>query len=1408
MKCKKVLGIDAGSVSIKFAVVDSNKDVIYSHYENHNGRPAEVLYNALSRLGKSSDYGEDGSLKEGFAFDSVAVTGSARDFIGKILGVPTVNEIVAQANAVHYLNPGTKTIFEIGGQDSKFIQLDRMDVKAGPRILTQKMNDICAAGTGSFIAQQASRMCISLDTFSQIAATAENPFFIAGRCAVFSKTDVVHRMQEGVPQKDIAAGICQAVVRNYVAQFIKGKKVELPVIFQGGLAGNKGVVKAFREYLNLDENDFVVPKYYRITGAIGTALICLEKNEASALFLPEILEVLAEQTASFGQSNVSFFSPIEEQVNEIDGFSRGTLETDDDIFIGIDVGSTSTCAAVLNQKKELLVSQYLFNKENILDSVKNVIENIQSDFGGKTKKVKVAGIGVTGSGRILIGKYLKASVIKDEISAQAKAAVHIMPDVDTIIEIGGQDSKYIRIHDGQVADFEMNKVCAAGTGYFLQEQAKRLNIPIANMSDTALKSGSPCNLGSRCTVFMESDLVTFQQQGISCEDLVGGLSYSIVTNYLEKTVAGKEIGSRILFLGGVAFNKSVASAFKKVLNKELFVPENHEISAALGMALFAMEERENAAFDKMIFNHLTRESFKYDFSSFRCNSCTNYCRISKIKVDEFVYLSGGRCDKYEQGKERSNGDFPDLFKKREELLYSYLEAKKSNENECIGIPCAHMFFEYLPLYSVYLQELGFSVVVSDKSSSNIVKKGLEKTDIDNCLACKIIYGHVENLIEKGIKKIFFPSIIEYERSQDDLERNFTCPFVQAMPSIIQSTYPEVSFLIPSFYREKADIDWQKELFATGLVLGKSKKEVKKAIQKSADAYYDFRKKRESMGNDFLHSNHKDQVCVVLGKIYNVHDPILNLNLSEKLRNRGIIPIPFDCLPISKQKLPQNFKDMVWASGQDFIRAAKIVLENEDIHPIMITNFGCGPDSFIDKYKEELFRERPSLTLEIDEHTSGVGVITRIEAFLNNIKKSKVQRFEEVAENFQPFDVVSDKMKTFDKLLYIPIGFESYKAIGAAFQSIGVKIKYLPVHDQKTEQYGKIYTSGRECLPYIMHVGDVVRMIEDEDFNPEKCALYLPSSDLACRIAAFSTSIKFVLRKLGYPDFQIIAPRISVDNDEFLKFFGINFAVNLFRGMVVIELLNKLVAQIRPYEVHQGESDLVYTRSVEKITTAISDNGDFWASIKNVIKSFDEIEVDLSREKLLIGLVGDDYTRGNPYANNDIIKDLESLGVEVCTIPIWSSFFEFQMGMKPLKTMRRKRYFEAISDKLKSVIGTIDVKRINDVFREKLKYFPEPDFKKMMETTKPYLDERSEPLTLIALAHIIHLINSGVDGIINLVGFQCTIHNVVLAKLNHFFEKHHSIPNLSLSFDFQENGHHKNRIEAFLYQVEQHKKIKA
>jgi predicted nucleotide-binding protein (sugar kinase/HSP70/actin superfamily) len=517
----------------------------------------------------------------------------------------------------------------------------------------------------------------------------------------------------------------------------------------------------------------------------------------------------------------------------------------------------------------------------------------------------------------------------------------------------------------------------------------------------------------------------------------------------------------------------------------------------------------------------------------------------------------------------------------------------------------------------------------------------------------------------------------------------------------------------------------------------------------------------------------------------------------------VLPVPFDCLPLSKQPLPVNYLDMIWGSGQDLMRAARIVLRDRRLYPVMITNFGCGPDSFNLKYLNEIFRSNSLLTLEVDEHTSGVGAVTRIEAFLNNIRNDgHVTDFDEVSASFKPF-IPSGSVKKLDRTFYIPIAFHSYRAISAACESIGIRTRHLPPHDKESERLGRMYTAGTECVAYIMDVGDAVKMTRDPDFDPDRAALVLVTSNLGCRISLFPTNIRLVLRDIGYPDVPIIAPRVSMDKDEVRKVLGVKFVRNLFRGMFAIELLARRLTEVRPYEQHAGDTDKAFAAALDDVCGGVIKGG-YWDALARAVKRFDSVACDRSEQRPLIGLIGDDYTRANTFANNDFVREIEALGGEVCNASIWGTFLEFQRGMKPRKMFKRGLYGEMMIDLVKSVIGRADGARIARAFHGKLKCYPDPDYAGMLDLASRYLDEKTEPLVIMALAHVMHMLRHGVDGIANLVGFHCAIYAIVSACVKPVYAEHGNIPSLTLFCDFQERVHQKNRIEAFMHQVRQHK----
>ncbi|HOS73276.1 MAG TPA: acyl-CoA dehydratase activase, partial [Bacteroidales bacterium] len=569
-----LLGLDIGSVSLNTVVLDTRFNVIENFYDWIQGRPFNVLNDRLRSL--LTRYPAD-------SFRGTAITGTGGKLASGLTGGIFVNEIIAQATSCGALYPEAKTVIEIGGEDSKLIILEK-DPAGGPsKLVDFEMNSICAAGTGSFLDQQARRIGVSIEKeFGEMSLKSVNPPRIAGRCSVFAKSDMIHHQQIATPLHDIVAGLCFALARNFRSNVGKSREFRKPVIFSGGVAANVGMIRAFREILNLNGDELIIPQYHASMGAIG-AVMYAHSNQSGMNGFPELEEL--EQYLSLTSSSFTSLPRLKESdavYNTELNFRKNGRERLQ-VYLGIDVGSLSTNVVLIDREHNVVARRYLPTAGKPLEAIQKGLTEIYDEVG---EDVEVIGAGSTGSGRYLTGDFIGADTIRNEITAQATAAIDYDPTVDTIFEIGGQDSKYISIENGVVIDFEMNKVCAAGTGSFLEEQAEKLNINIVEeFGNMALNSESPVKLGDRCTVFMESDLNSFMQKGARNDNLVGGLAYSIVYNYLQKVVGDRRVGNKIFFQGGVTNNKAVVAAFEEVTGKKIIIPPHFDVTGAIGAAI-------------------------------------------------------------------------------------------------------------------------------------------------------------------------------------------------------------------------------------------------------------------------------------------------------------------------------------------------------------------------------------------------------------------------------------------------------------------------------------------------------------------------------------------------------------------------------------------------------------------------------------------------------------------------------------------------------------------------------------------------------------------------------------------------------------------------------------------------------
>ncbi len=1388
------VGIDIGSVSANTVVLDGNRNLLEEHYTRTKGEPLETALEILSETIKK--YGRD-SIK------LVAATGSGGKLIAPLIGAAFTNEVIAQAKAAEVFHPEVKTVIEMGGQDAKLIFLSPEGDSGKLRIADFQMNSVCAAGTGSFLDQQAYRMGLTIEDFGHLALKSKNPPRVAGRCSVFAKSDMIHLQQVATPDYDIVAGLCYAVARNFKSTIGKGKDFVAPVAFQGGVAANLGVRKAFKEVLELEDKDYIIPAHFASMGAFGAIFSAIELNKGIGRFkglsgLEEYIASGRKNDRSLEKLTTPVGHPSQRRSATGYAFEKGKKT---DCYMGVDVGSTSTNVILIDRDFKLVTKRYLATAGRPLEAIRQGMQSVADECA---EYVNVIGVGTTGSGRYLSGDFIGADIIRNEITAQATAAAVIDPEVDTIFEIGGQDSKYIALKDGVVVDFEMNKVCAAGTGSFLEEQAERLGISIkGEFSNLALGCSSPPPMGERCTVFIESDMVHYQQRGVEKDGLVAGLSYSIVQNYLNRVVGDRRIGNKIFFQGGTAANLGVVAAFEKVTGKKITVPEHHDVTGAIGAAMLAAREMPQGA--RTRFKGFDSSRKKYELQSFECRDCSNVCEIRKVVVEgEAPLFYGGRCEKYdvkrEDGKKSS---LPDLYKEREKLLFSTYTGKVAPKDApVIGVPRMLFIYEMYPFWKAFFDNLGFRVQLSSPTNRDIIKNGIEKIVTETCFPIKVAHGHVDELMEKGVKKIFIPSIVNLRPAKPGHHLTQLCPYVQTIPYLTRSAFDfekkGIEVLAPVFHFNQRESLLKKEFYDFGRKLGRDSSSVDRALKAAFAAWDDFGRRLAARGKEVIDGlKPEDTALVIVGRAYNTTDSGINLELPQKLRDMGTIAIPCDMLPLDSVVDEAMSKDMYWKSGQRILAAEKLIREDKRLFAVYITNFGCGPDSLITHFYKDASAGKPFLQLEIDEHSADAGAITRCEAFLDSIRNVK----DKIKVEKRDRDVLErTKLK---KTLYLPNMADGAYAMAAAFQACGIDAVVMPEPDEESLKWGRRYTSGRECYPCILTTGDMVKISRQEGFDPERTAFFMPSGSGPCRFGQYNRYQRLILDELGLQNVPVYAPDQDGSFFKDLGAVGGNFPRLAWWGIVSVDLLDKRLRETRPYEKNRGESEKVYWQSVHSVCDAVRQKKFPDKALKAAKEAFKRIPVDNPGTRPVVGVVGEIYVRSNRFSNENMVEKLEALGVEVRmpTISEWLFYINFCSNRK---NWQRREYVEYIRTFTNDFFQHKDEKRLENIWNGDLRCGHEPRVEEIMERAEKYIHNSFEGEAVLSVGKALEYIEKGCHGIVNAMPFTCMPGTVVNAVLKRLREDNQNIPYLNMVYEGAEDTNSMTRMEAFVHQAREFK----
>src|ERR1035437_1363740 len=1146
----------------------------------HDGNPKAIFAEVVKEL-KTGD-------------SHVLVTGRRfREFVN----VPSITEPEAVEEALQHLSVKDKkydAVVSAGGET--FIVYRLYHEQKGSGISTGKK---FASGTGDFFLQQIKRMNISIDEAVEKAMQGD-PYSVSGRCSVFCKSDCTHALNKGVPISNVTAGLC-AMIGEKITELVM-KVPHENVLITGGTTLNKAVIASVKKFID----NVTVPVEAPYFEALGAAIAAFSKGKK-----------ITGQLFKEGHSGFSVLLPLKDAENLVtfNKSERGTLRPNDKCVIGLDVGSTTTKAVLMRVSDDKILSDiYLRTNGNPIEASRKCYESILKDIGDTP--VDIVNIGVTGSGRQIAGLYSITDGVINEIIAHASAAVYFDPEVDTIFEIGGQDAKYTHITAGVASDYAMNEACSAGTGSFLEEAAfESLGVDYKQIADMAITAKRPPNFNDQCAAFISSDIKNASHEGISKEDILAGLVYSICFNYVNRVKGHRPVGEKVFMQGGVCYNKAVPLAMAAITGKQIIVPPDPGLMGAFGVALEVKKRLdlnllEEGKYDlkRMIARQITNEK------SFVClggkEKCDRKCAINMIRIEGKVYPFGGACNKYYNQRYNIDVDAEklDYVAVRNRLVFErFAPAMPINENSpVIGINRSFIVLQMFPLYYNFFANLGCRVILSKE----LVEDASHLHTTSFCYPAQVSIGMFEDLLKYDPDYVFMPHVEEMHVANTEARKEFsaTCIFTQGeaftMRQIFKGRGLDKKILAPTLTFSKGVEDEKKSFIALGVQIGFSAEAAAAAFDRADAVQNEFYKEKKKVGREFLQELHKDPskiAVVLLGAPHHAFNEDTNKGVPRKLTSRGYAVIPFDMLPIEHEPLESPHDDYLhWEIGQKLISASQIIKKDNQLYGLYITNFLCAIDSLTVTYFRRIMKNKPSLTLELDGHTADAGIDTRVEAFIDVVKNyievmKKVQETKHSGfvpakmsiENTGMYFVDSSGARTkitdpSVKVIMPSMNDLSTEFIAAAFRKAGVRAEAMNVSDTETLRIGRSVTTGKECLPMVLTVGTMLKYIQSKRDINEKLIVFQPRAAGSCRLRLYHVFMNMIIREKKLENVAVI----SVANEERYTGFGPGLMINAWRGMVAADMLDDIRNAIWTIAKDPDLAEAIFHEERKKVIAAI------------------------------------------------------------------------------------------------------------------------------------------------------------------------------------------------------------------------------
>ena len=1355
------MGIDIGSTTVKVVLADEKNEIAFARYRRHFSEIKKTVKDIL----------KEAKEEIGNAIFSAMITGSGGVALAKAIGVEFIQEVVATANAVEATAPQTDVAIELGGEDAKIIYFEGGNVE-------QRMNGVCAGGTGSFIDQMASLLQTDATGLNELAKKYEVIYPIASRCGVFAKTDIQPLINEGAKKEDLAASIFQAVVNQTIAGLACGKPIRGHVAFLGGpLHFLSELRQRFIETLKLTDDTTIIPENSHLFAAFGTAVS--NKGEAELDFdsLLERLENGVELTAEVTRMDPLFKDEEDyerfKNRHDRDQVKRIPLSNyHGDAFLGIDAGSTTTKVALVSDKGDLLYSFYAGNEGSPLNVV---MKSLNEMYDMMPEDVVIRNSCVTGYGEGLIKEALMIDLGYIETVAHYKAAQFFKPDVDFILDIGGQDMKCIRIKDNVIDSVLLNEACSSGCGSFIETFAKSLNYSVQDFAKVALFAKNPIDLGSRCTVFMNSRVKQAQKEGAEVGDISAGLAYSVIKNALLKVIKisdPKAMGKSMVVQGGTFYNDAVLKSFELISGREAVRPDIAGIMGAFGAGLIA-KDKYTEGYQTTLVTRDEMNALEVNSTMARCQGCTNHCLLT---INHFSggrrFITGNRCERG-LGKEKIEDPAPNLYEYKRWRLFDYYEpltAEQATRGE-IGIPRGLNMWEDYPFWHTFFTKLGYRVVLSPNSSKMIFEMGMESIPSESvCYPAKLVHGHVKWLIEQGVKTIFYPGIVYERRDSAAADNNYNCPIVASYNENIKNNVEDlkerdIRFMNPFLSFDNLNTV-TKRLTEEFVPEGCTAAEVKEAAEAAWAEWGNFRKDMRAKGEETLkYIREKGMTGIVLaGRPYHA-DPEINHGIPELIAGFHIAVLTEDSVAhLGNVERPTIVRDQ-WTYHSRLYESAAFVKKQTDIEFVQLNSFGCGLDAVTtDEVKSILNAAGKIYTaLKIDEVNNLGAARIRIRSLIaaiedrreKNVKIRKgdasLKRVLFTKEMKKNYTIICPQMS--------PIHFE---LLEPAFRKAGYNIEVMEAMDKNAIETGLKYVNNDACYPALISIGQLLNALLSGKYDLNRTALLISQTGGGCRATNYIAFIRKALANLGMPDI----PVISINPAGLEKNPGFKITPRLLhsvlQALVYGDLFMRVVYRTRPYEKVKGSADRLHRKWVEKLRKDLlkADRKTYAENIRGIIRDFEELEL-LDIKKPRVGVVGEILVKFHPTANNDLVNLLEREGAEA-VVPDLLTF-----GLYCCYNQVQKEKYLGGSKKAR-MIGNL-VARVIEWYQkpmmdalDKSKRFDKPEDIKSLgreaEKIVSLCNQTGEGWFLTA--EMIELIHSGVPNIVCTQPFGCLPNHVV------------------------------------------------